>query len=369
MADVPSGDRPVNHTNGAVDGQHEHRRRFVRPTDPEQAVANAEQTLADVDQTSADSDQASADRDQLAADRDQAASDRDLAHGVDPRAHELSRDLRERSARQRDQAAEARLETADERDEGAHARDLAALARDRAAAARDLVIAQRDQVLEQELGTPAPMGPNIQRSADQRKRAAHHRAEAAEHRALAAEDRHAALNDREQAARDRLKALVDREALARQLVLALTGVRTRAAGLAELDQELDRCRRNDGVLVVAYVDVVGLKAVNDSAGHRAGDALLKRVVALIRSHLRSYDLIIRVGGDEFLCAMSKMTLDGARDRFAMVGRALTASPEGGAIRTGLAALGAKESATELIDRADAELLASRGWTGGRVKVE
>ena len=362
MADVPSGDRPVNHTNGAVDGQHEHRRRFVRPTDPEQAVANAEQTLADVDQTSAD-------RDQLAADRDQAASDRDLAHGVDPRAHELSRDLRECSARQRDQAAEARLETADERDEGAHARDLAALARDRAAAARDLVIAQRDQVLEQELGTPAPMGPNIQRSADQRKRAAHHRAEAAEHRALAAEDRHAALNDREQAARDRLKALVDREALARQLVLALTGVRTRAAGLAELDQELDRCRRNDGVLVVAYVDVVGLKAVNDSAGHRAGDALLKRVVALIRSHLRSYDLIIRVGGDEFLCAMSKMTLDGARDRFAMVGRALTASPDGGAIRTGLAALGAKESATELIDRADAELLASRGWAGGRVKVE
>ena len=50
-------------------------------------------------------------------------------------------------------------------------------------------------------------------------------------------------------------------------------MRTRAAVLAELDHELDRCRRNDGVLVVAYADVVGLKAVNDSAGHRAGDAL------------------------------------------------------------------------------------------------
>jgi diguanylate cyclase (GGDEF)-like protein len=50
--------------------------------------------------------------------------------------------------------------------------------------------------------------------------------------------------------------------------------------------------------VVAYVDVIGLKTLNDSAGHSAGDKLLQHVVALIKKHLRSYDLIIRMGGDE-----------------------------------------------------------------------
>jgi two-component system, cell cycle response regulator len=68
----------------------------------------------------------------------------------------------------------------------------------------------------------------------------------------------------------------------------LTGVRTPAAGLLELDHELERSRRRIGVrLVVVYVDVVGLKTVNDSQGHAAGDALLKRVVAIHQRALAS----------------------------------------------------------------------------------
>jgi two-component system cell cycle response regulator len=204
-------------------------------------------------------------------------------------------------------------------------------------------------------------GDILLRAADQR--AARHRAEAAEHRELAAADRAAALRDREQAARERLQALDDRETLARQLDVAetdaLTGVRSRAAGLIDLDHELDRCRRSGGVLIVAYIDLVGLKALNDSAGHGAGDALLKRVVALLRSRLRSYDLIIRLGGDEFLCAMSNMTLTDARNRIRLVAAALAASADVGAIRAGLAALGPDEDADALIARADAELIATR----------
>src|SRR6202011_6011047 len=107
---------------------------------------------------------------------------------------------------------------------------------------------------------------------------------------------------REQAARDRLQAQADREALLHQLAIAetdaLTGTRTRAAGLAELDHEIDRARRTTSPLVVAYVDVVGLKAVNDTRGHAAGDELLQHVVRAIRGHLRSYDSIVRLGGDE-----------------------------------------------------------------------
>jgi diguanylate cyclase (GGDEF)-like protein len=370
MAHIPSGEGPANGTDGAVEGQHERfspTRRQLDPektiADAEQTVADAEQTVADAEQSSADSDQTSADRDQIASDCDQAASDRDLAGGVDPCLHELSRDLRQRSAREREHTAAARLNTADQRDANARNRDLTALARDQAAAARDVAMSQHDKVHEHEDSSRALTAADLQRAADLPRRAAHERAEAAEHRALAAEDRRAALADREQAARDRRQALADRRSLARQLAVAetdaLTGVRTRAAGLTDLDHELDRCRRNDAVLVVAYVDVVGLKVVNDTAGHGEGDALLKRVVGFIRSHLRSYDLIIRLGGDEFLCAMSNMTLPDARERFGMVARALTASADGGAIRAGFAELADHKSAAELIARADAELLANR----------
>jgi diguanylate cyclase (GGDEF)-like protein len=71
--------------------------------------------------------------------------------------------------------------------------------------------------------------------------------------------------------------------------------------LEHIDQEIERARRTTAPLVVAYVDVVGLKAVNASQGHAADDAPLQRAVDGIRGHLRSYDLIVRIGGDE-VCA-------------------------------------------------------------------
>jgi len=163
-------------------------------------------------------------------------------------------------------------------------------------------------------------------------------------------------------ARDRLQALADREALARALAVtesdALTGARTRAAGLTDLDHELDRRRRTSGALTVAYIDVVGLKRVNDAEGHPAGDELLKGVVALIRGHLRSYDLIVRLGGDEFLCVTSNMTLGEGRQRFSAISAALADSGEA-AIRVGFAEFERHETVTELIARADSQLIHSR----------
>lgn len=332
--------------------------------DSEQTLADSDQTLSDADQTGADNDQTSADSDQVASDRDQAASDRDLASGdANPGAHELSRDIRQRTTRQRAQTAHTRLEAANKRDAIGHARDLAALARDQAADARDLAMLQRDAAYEQDLDTRMVTGEEIiMRAAEGRKRAAQHRAQTAEQRALAAQDRQAATEDREQAARDRLQALADLEALARQLAIAetdpLTGSRGRAAGLIDLDHEVDRCRRTTGLLVVVYVDFVGLKAVNDTMGHGAGDELLKRGVQLIKEHLRSYDLVIRLGGDEFLCVISNMPLLDARQRFSGIAAALAAASYPGAIRTGFAELTPDETPTELIARADGELIES-----------
>lgn len=365
MAGLSSDDGSAS---GSVEGQRHNTAQAPGGPEDEQALADLEQTHADTDQTLSDADQTSSDSDQFAADQDQLASDRDLASGGNRRAHEFSREIRERNTRRRELSAQARLAEADRRDEVARARDLAALARDRAAEARDLALAEADAATERALGGRALTGGEIvMRAAEQRRRAAELRALAAAQRVAAAEDRRAAAeDDREQAARERRRALSDRQALARQLAIAetdaLTGSRTRAAGLTDLEHEVDRARRTGGQLVVAYVDVIGLKALNDSEGHPAGDALLKRVVAQIGHHVRSYDLIIRLGGDEFLCAMSDVSLREARERFREVAAALAAAPGGGAISAGFAELTAGETASELIARADSKLLEARAAT-------
>jgi diguanylate cyclase (GGDEF)-like protein len=228
-----------------------------------------------------------------------------------------------------DQTARARLEAAARCDVLALARDVAALQRDRAAEARHLMVDR-------------PV---------------------AEQHALDAEDRRAAASDREQAAVERERALADRKALARQVASAetdpLTGARTRAAGLSDLERELARCRRVGASLVIAYIDVIGLKSLNDSAGHGAGDELLKRVVTTVQEHLRPYDLVVRVGGDEFVCAMSAMPLAEVRGRFGTIATALAAAPQRTTIRTGLAQLEPQESVASLIARADGDLADGR----------
>jgi diguanylate cyclase (GGDEF)-like protein len=330
----------------------------------DQTSSDSDQTGSDGDQTSSDRDQATADREQAAADRDQAASDDDFAAGVNPVAYASSRDVRRQSTREREQTALARMQTAVERDAIAHARDVAAHARDLAGEARDRAMAKLEASTAKEDGARAVTGAEVViRAGALRQRAARYRAQAAEHRAQAATDREAAARDRELGARDRLAALADRELLLGRLAAAetdpLTGTRTRKAGLEDLQREADRCERTGTPLSVAYVDVVGLKARNDSQGHSAGDQLLVDVASYMRAHLRSYDHITRVGGDEFVCAMPNMTLADARVRFCQIACALAGAPEPHAIRTGFAELAPGESSAELIARADRELTATR----------
>ena len=228
----------------------------------------------------------------------------------------------------------------------------------------DLAMVQRDADYEHDYARAVTGAEIVMRAGEQRKRAGEFRAQAAEHRAQAARDREAAATDREQGARDRRQALADREALARALAITeidLTGARTRAAGLCDLDHELDRARRTGSTLVV-YVGAVGLKRLNDSEGHDAGDRVLKCVVALIAEHLRPYDLIVRLAGDVFLCAMSNMTLPDARQRFSAIAGALAATSEAGALRPGFAELTGDETAAELIARADSQMIHSRSDT-------
>ena len=146
----------------------------------------------------------------------------------------------------------------------------------------------------------------------------------------------------------------------RQLLAAetdpLTGARTRVAGLVDLDRELDRCRRTGAGLVIALVEVVGLEGADDERADAARDELLGRLVALTRAHLRSYDLIIRLDSDEFLCAISTISVPVARERFEQLAASADAD---GVIAIGCAEFTGDETPTELIARADRALVSGR----------
>lgn len=121
-----------------------------------------------------------------------------------------------------------------------------------------------------------------------------------------------------------------------------------------LSNEIARARRADGRFVIGFVDVDGLRLVNDRDGHPAGDRVLRTVVGTIRSNLRSFDPIVRYGGDEFICGLSGTDIDGACRRFDAIERMLEEQSVG--ICVGLAALQDEETREQLISRADAALL-------------
>ena len=126
-------------------------------------------------------------------------------------------------------------------------------------------------------------------------------------------------------------------------------------GQLTLSHEIDRARRSDGRFVVAFVDVDELKLVNDRDGHATGDRVLQVVVHEIRSRLRSFDPIVRYGGDEFVCGLSGTDLAEAARRFDTIADAIRADA-GVGISVGMAALIADETADQLTERADAAML-------------
>ena len=133
----------------------------------------------------------------------------------------------------------------------------------------------------------------------------------------------------------------------------------------ELGREVSRARRTGQTLVLAFVDVVGLKAVNDSCGHARGDEVLRVVADSLRAHLRPYDVVVRYGGDEFVCVLAGLELFEAARRLAAVNADLADRPERTSVTIGLSELGGAEDSLErLIGRADDALYRQR-HQGGR----
>lgn len=97
----------------------------------------------------------------------------------------------------------------------------------------------------------------------------------------------------------------------------LTGVMNRRSLMERLENEIHAANRHGDILAVAMCDVDGLKSVNDSAGHLAGNEVLIKVAHVMRESVRAEDVVARFGGDEFVVLLPRTGLLPAQ---ALVGR-------------------------------------------------
>ncbi len=93
---------------------------------------------------------------------------------------------------------------------------------------------------------------------------------------------------------------------------ALTHLANRASFEKQLQQRLQTIQESPQHHALVFIDLDRFKAVNDSAGHAAGDALLRELASLMLSMLRSGDLLARLGGDEFGLLLPDCNSDSAR---------------------------------------------------------
>jgi len=110
--------------------------------------------------------------------------------------------------------------------------------------------------------------------------------------------------------------------------------------------------RDQTALCVAMIDLDHFKQYNDEYGHAAGDRLLKASAAAWRSHLRSDDVLARIGGEEFAVLLPRCSLTDAAD---VLERLRRATPSGVTASIGVAEILPDEDPNDLLARADAAL--------------
>ncbi|MGE0383302.1 MAG: EAL domain-containing protein [Gammaproteobacteria bacterium] len=93
----------------------------------------------------------------------------------------------------------------------------------------------------------------------------------------------------------------------------LTGLANRRLLRDRLDQAVRGAQRGGQNVALMYLDLDNFKHVNDALGHDAGDALLRRVAAALKSCVRAQDTVARIGGDEFAIVLADVNgAEGAR---------------------------------------------------------
>ncbi len=90
---------------------------------------------------------------------------------------------------------------------------------------------------------------------------------------------------------------------------ALTGIYNRRAGLLFLEHRINESLRDKTPFLICFVDVNGLKKINDSFGHNEGDYLLVKLTEILNRSIRESDVVFRLGGDEFIIIFQSLTIE------------------------------------------------------------
>jgi diguanylate cyclase (GGDEF)-like protein/PAS domain S-box-containing protein len=85
---------------------------------------------------------------------------------------------------------------------------------------------------------------------------------------------------------------------------ALTGLPNRRTLLDQANHAIAQAERDGTSLAVMFIDLDRFKQVNDSLGHPAGDSLLRTIAQRLRSQMRTYDIVGRLAGDEFVMVLT-----------------------------------------------------------------
>jgi diguanylate cyclase (GGDEF)-like protein len=164
--------------------------------------------------------------------------------------------------------------------------------------------------------------------------------------------------------------------LAKSRIDAKTGLLNAATWESEAVAEISRAMRTRSPLSVALIDIDLFKAVNDTYGHEAGDAVLKKFSEILKSNSRRSDICGRVGGEEFLFVLTHTTQANARIVIERVRQELEATKfdfEGSTLRVtasfGLASFEGTQTAdfSRLVRQADTALYAAK--RSGRNRLE
>ncbi len=146
----------------------------------------------------------------------------------------------------------------------------------------------------------------------------------------------------------------------------LTGLLNRQALDALFPQAVNLSRRIGSPLSVIIGDIDHFKDVNDCRGHLVGDAVLRRVAAILRESLRASDTVCRWGGEEFLMILRDCDEDAGMGLAEKLRRAVEAdakllelTPGGVTASFGVGMLNAEESGESLVARADKALYAAK----------